>query len=226
MTKMRKWSRLLPVLCVAVLCGLTVGVGAASAETALTLSGESLFQLVEGTSQLTCQPDGSGTLTYTASGIAFGPYPGTFEETGSVTYGPSSTITAFSATFTISSSGTTVTGTKKPLSIEAGYGVCAPDGVFSIPSTYTAVITTPSGGCFTDEGQVAVFGSAGHDLNEHFLSSANPTAVPCVPPPPPPLPTSKDQCKEDGWKSYGVFKNEGDCVSFVATGGKNGPSGP
>ena len=24
-----------------------------------------------------------------------------------------------------------------------------------------------------------------------------------------------------GWQSYSVFKNQGDCVSFVATGGKN-----
>src|SRR5262249_23553779 len=40
------------------------------------------------------------------------------------------------------------------------------------------------------------------------------------------LPTSKDQCKKDGWKTFGVFKNQGDCVSFVATGGANPPSGP
>jgi hypothetical protein len=39
----------------------------------------------------------------------------------------------------------------------------------------------------------------------------------------PALPTSKDQCKNGGWQSYGVFKNQGDCVSFVATGGKNPP---
>jgi hypothetical protein len=39
------------------------------------------------------------------------------------------------------------------------------------------------------------------------------------------LPTSKDQCKNGGWKNYGVFKNQGDCVSFVATKGKNPPSG-
>jgi hypothetical protein len=38
------------------------------------------------------------------------------------------------------------------------------------------------------------------------------------------LPTSKDQCKKGGWKTYGVFKNQGDCVSFVATGGKNPPA--
>ena len=41
----------------------------------------------------------------------------------------------------------------------------------------------------------------------------------------PPLPTSKDQCKNGGWRNYGVFKNQGDCVSFVATKGKNPPGG-
>ncbi|MGB0091072.1 MAG: hypothetical protein WBP81_00805 [Solirubrobacteraceae bacterium] len=62
---------------------------------------------------------------------------------------------------------------------------------------------------------VSLFASpGGADLNE----SANLV--------PPPLPTSKDQCKKGGWKSFGgQFKNQGDCVSFVATGGKNQPSG-
>jgi hypothetical protein len=32
------------------------------------------------------------------------------------------------------------------------------------------------------------------------------------------LPTSKEQCKNDGWRDYPQFKNEGDCVSFVAGG--------
>jgi hypothetical protein len=38
------------------------------------------------------------------------------------------------------------------------------------------------------------------------------------------LPTATDQCKDNGWKTFGVFKNQGDCVSFVATGGKNPPA--
>jgi hypothetical protein len=38
----------------------------------------------------------------------------------------------------------------------------------------------------------------------------------------PPLPTSKDQCNNGGWRTYG-FKNQGQCVSFVATGGKKQP---
>jgi hypothetical protein len=39
------------------------------------------------------------------------------------------------------------------------------------------------------------------------------------------LPTAKDQCMNNGWKGFQTkFKNQGDCVSFVATGGKNQPS--
>ena len=38
---------------------------------------------------------------------------------------------------------------------------------------------------------------------------------------PPPPPTTKDQCKDEGWRNYIGFKNQGQCVSFVATGGKN-----
>jgi hypothetical protein len=42
----------------------------------------------------------------------------------------------------------------------------------------------------------------------------------------PPVPTTRQQCTNGGWQSYGVFKNQGDCVSFVATGGRNRPGGP
>lgn len=38
------------------------------------------------------------------------------------------------------------------------------------------------------------------------------------------LPSGKDSCKKDGYQDFGVFKNQGDCVSFVAaTGGRNLP---
>ena len=45
-------------------------------------------------------------------------------------------------------------------------------------------------------------------------------------PPPPSVPVSKDDCKKGGWKNLvdsqgNPFKNQGDCVSFVATGGSN-----
>lgn len=45
------------------------------------------------------------------------------------------------------------------------------------------------------------------------------------------LPTSKDECKNGGWSTFvnvitgqKIFKNQGDCVSFVATNGKNPPA--
>jgi hypothetical protein len=44
--------------------------------------------------------------------------------------------------------------------------------------------------------------------------------------PAPPLPTSKDQCKNGGWRAFPGFKNQGDCVSYVATGGRNPPTKP
>jgi hypothetical protein len=38
-------------------------------------------------------------------------------------------------------------------------------------------------------------------------------------------PTSRAECTNGGWKTFGAFKNQGDCVSFVATKGKNPPAG-
>jgi hypothetical protein len=38
------------------------------------------------------------------------------------------------------------------------------------------------------------------------------------------LPTTKADCMTNGWQAYGVFNNQGDCVSYVATGGKNQPT--
>jgi hypothetical protein len=37
-------------------------------------------------------------------------------------------------------------------------------------------------------------------------------------------PTDKNQCKNNGWKKFNnpAFKNQGQCVSFVASGGKSG----
>jgi hypothetical protein len=45
--------------------------------------------------------------------------------------------------------------------------------------------------------------------------------------PRPTVPTSKDDCKNGGWKNFSspAFKNQGDCVSFVATGGRNRANG-
>jgi hypothetical protein len=36
----------------------------------------------------------------------------------------------------------------------------------------------------------------------------------------PALPTSKEQCKNGGWRNFASFKHQGECVSAVATGAK------
>ena len=37
------------------------------------------------------------------------------------------------------------------------------------------------------------------------------------------FPITTAECKNGGWEAYGVFENQGDCVSYVATHGKNEP---
>jgi hypothetical protein len=62
------------------------------------------------------------------------------------------------------------------------------------------------------------------DPNTLFGGPLSDTDITVIDAVPPPLPISKEQCKNGGWRSYAVFKNQGDCVSFVATGGKNPPA--
>ncbi|MCC5947590.1 MAG: lamin tail domain-containing protein [Nitriliruptoraceae bacterium] len=47
------------------------------------------------------------------------------------------------------------------------------------------------------------------------------------PPTPPSTPTDKDQCRNGGWQDFDdpSFRNQGQCVSFVASGQLRGPSG-
>jgi hypothetical protein len=53
-----------------------------------------------------------------------------------------------------------------------------------------------------------------------FAASVDNVAVTSTPA----FPTTKEQCKKGGWRNFGTsFKNQGDCVSFVATNGKNEP---
>jgi hypothetical protein len=40
----------------------------------------------------------------------------------------------------------------------------------------------------------------------------------------PSIELDKNSCKNGAWQELGVFKNQGDCVSFFATGGKNPPA--
>ena len=60
------------------------------------------------------------------------------------------------------------------------------------------------------DGRVAINGTPQQDVFFDKITLLN-------------VPTSKEQCKNAGWRNYPQFKNQGDCVSFVATNGKNPP---
>jgi len=122
-----------------------------------------------------CNPDGTSTFSYSASGNAFGPFPGTFIESGTVTMGPQfiapgegiafGDVLTFSASFTIDSPLGHVTGTKS-LPVPGFHGgTCvtpAPGSPFSgatlfLPTAaYAAQIQTTGAGTFSDSGNTTI----------------------------------------------------------------------
>ena len=188
---------------------------AAAAATPATLTVEVLQ--VQGIVSAECER--SGTVSYTASGTASGPYSGTFTETGRATGTfPSGTLTSLSASFTINSpSGAvlvrgTTTGTSGDWCSETSANTNLDSA-----TTYQATIFTASGN-YSDEGASEVRAGIDAAGTAVFFNESFSSALPVL------LPTSKDQCKHGGWRTFLQFKNQGDCVSFVASGGKNPPT--
>lgn len=226
-----------------------LGLFSAGPASAQPLTGEEFFGQGTFTAQpsSTCNPDGTGTVNFTASGNATGPYPGTFTETGSVTFGPRpapdqlNVITSYSAQFEISGANGSVTGTKELGNVNQS----GPFGTFDFINRgeCTQVVgfgtnyfiagvcyaaQTPDG---TDTGFGVASGASSRNIqpsnffNERFQSGEQ-AGTPACSTPPPPTPTSAEQCKDGGWQTFGgIFKNQGDCVSFVRTNGSNPPAG-
>jgi hypothetical protein len=206
-------------VCLAVAVALVAPAAAVAAPPA-TLTGEEFLH--GGVPSPACETP--GTVSYTASGTATGPYSGTFTETGTAagTVFPNS-LTSLSASFTIYSLGGAVL--VKGTTIASSGTWCQDPGigvaVTSSPA-YQATIFTANGN-YSDRGTSHLLldtNSAGNatGFDEDFTSSlTQPVLI---------SPTSKDQCKNGGWQSIGtLFKNQGDCLSFVASDGKNPPSG-
>jgi len=75
------------------------------------------------------------------------------------------------------------------------------------------VNTTGGGGCGATSPKFPAGGlntDGGFDLQLAFTGSD--------------ISVNKDSCKNGGWTVFGWFKNQGDCVSYFATGGRNGPN--
>jgi hypothetical protein len=145
-----------------------------------TLTGETL---AAGTGVVTssytttavCALGDTSTISFTAWGVATGPYTGTFRETGTVTLAPQTVtgfptgpVLSFDSTFTIEAGSTTITGTKH-LSAPSGTGSCLTAEVhggadpqyfveFRVPGVeYSATVHGPVG-TWTEKGVASASG--------------------------------------------------------------------
>jgi len=141
-----------------------VGAPTVAAQTPAALTGEVLNGAANptlgiGSVAIDCEPDGTSSATYSVVGSAIGPFPGTFEETGSFTI-VNGQVTAFQAAFTIQSGLTEIEGTKTLRTSTSAVCLNSPEpGIASFTdialiASYEATITTPLG-TFTDEGRAA-----------------------------------------------------------------------
>jgi hypothetical protein len=217
----RAWRLLVLAECL-ILGVFGLGAVEAHAATPSSLAGETLTgnSVVEGpTVTGTCAGHGNeGSFKFSVSGSATGPFPGTFKESGSFTTSPSGVVNGFSSTFTITSAAGPVTGSKL-LAGSDGIATCSQSGsrmfvsTSAIPTAYTATINGAQRN--TGTATVSLAGLLGVSVGLTFSESFTSPGVVQL--------TIKEQCKNGGWQSFG-FKNQGGCVSFVATGGKNPPS--
>ena len=193
---------------------------AAATAQAPSLNGQLLSGIVP------AQPDTALVCSaFTASGFTGAPYVGTFTESGTFTIVDGFMFTGFESTFRIEAfDGTVVEGSKRGI-LGPSAGICeGQSSVIIVTTGYTATITRPDGSTCQDSGTSEVLMRVDDVDDESFVEiySSDAATVPCSGS----LPTTKEQCKNGGWKNYGTkFKNQGDCVSFVATRGKNAPAG-
>jgi len=156
--KLKVTVPLVTALSLAMLITPTVG----SAQTApASMAGEILDNVPPVVfSSVSCNPTGTSSFNFSASGVAIGPYPGTFIATGSVTVGPetgvsttapaavsgtvaSGPVATYSESFTINSpaTNTTISGSKTlgTFSSSFGLGWCDISVVSSLGAVGTVV---------------------------------------------------------------------------------------
>lgn len=145
-----------------------------------TLNGETLSRTTLGAddaafqiSNLNCTQGGVAGFDFNTSGTASGPHPGTYTESGSVTFqnAPGGVILSFSSQFTITSGANVITGTKQLAPVQPpeggnNRGACQvlQNGnltntlvSMAVAAQYTATIPTAAGSV-TETGTSRVFG--------------------------------------------------------------------
>src|SRR5205807_3193878 len=118
--------------------------------------------------------------------------------------------------FTITSGATTITGTKTATDVSQSiYNTCTfPFNgrplhavvVWAVPTNYQARIEAPDGSTLRTSGtsRTTTYAYSDPDQNAFAVSLDESFLTAAVPP------ITKEQCKDDGWSAYGVFKNQGD----------------
>jgi hypothetical protein len=157
-----------------------------------SLVGEQLFAGPDSTggqglfmTSFTCNVDQSGVITFSATGVAAGPYPGMFMEKGTVAVGPgtltgSGPVTTLTTDFQISSGTTLITGTKTLVVAPTNEGACATFGAlgfdmfFVSQVSYTATIQVSPTSVFQDTGTGSAVGHS--SLAGGFLAVGPPEA--------------------------------------------------
>lgn len=101
-------------------------------------------------------------------------------------------------------------------------GACTSTTTAAVPGDNSIVFSELAFGTYSD-CTITVVDSLGNVSDPLLVSSFTITQITQ----PSTEPTDKEQCKNNGWREFvnPSFKNQGDCVSFVATKGKNPPSG-
>ena len=159
-----------------------------------TLNGETLSRSTAGANRsafditnLNCTQGGVAGFDFNTSGTAAGPYPGTYTESGSVTFqnAPGGVILSFNSQFTITSGASVITGTKQlapaqPPQGANNLGSCqvSPNANFTntfvnmiVSAQYTATVTTASG-AFTETGTSRVVGQMSENVSATGTSGA------------------------------------------------------
>jgi hypothetical protein len=147
-----------------------------------------------------CSETGTSTISFSATGQAFGPYAGTFTEVGTVTIGqtpptpaqfvngfPLTRVSSLLAFFTIDSPAGQVTGTKRLLvPTDEVLGTCSdftdralPGGTPILSGTFRRVTAVPFGLAYeaiitTEEGTFGDEGNSGMVLEEFLITASTP----------------------------------------------------